>query len=156
MQIWRRKILQQSCVFNFALEATMPKKNKRGSRMSPRINPKRKRGITNPPGYRTCCCGSNDCREAMMHYFRHVHRVDDPTHFFPWLYKSVSKLPKPNVKTKNKQRLQDRHDKICRRKIFLKHLGLSEDVPDNSQVAHPVHFPISLYVAEQITWLSLL
>ena len=91
-----------------------------------------------------------------MHYFRHVHKVHDPTYFFPWLYKSVPKLPKASVKSKSKQRAQDRHNKICRRKIFIKHLGLSEDVPDNSQVAYPVHFPLALYVAEPITWLSML
>ena len=68
-------------IVNFAFEATMSKKKKRGSRISPRLNPKRKRETTNPPGYRTCCCDSNDCIESMMHYFRHVHRVDEPTYF---------------------------------------------------------------------------
>ena len=105
---------------------------------------KKRKTPNTPPGYRTCCCGSDDCKEAMLSYFRNVHRYDDPTYFFPWLYVDVPKMPKTNVKSKSKARLIQRENKVIRHKLFLKHLGIKQ-VEKRSIVAYPVHFPLSMY-----------
>ena len=107
---------------------------------------KKKKQNTFPPGYRTCCCGSDDCKAAMVHYFRHVHKYEDPTYFFPWLYVEVPKLPKENAKSRSRTRQLIRANKLLRHRLFLKHLGIP--APDKrTVVAYPVHFALSLYVA---------
>ena len=105
-----------------------------------------KRELAVPPGYRTCCCGSDECKKAMLHYFHHVHNYQDPAYFFPWLYVEVPKMPKSSTKNRSKARQLLRDNKLLRHRLFLKHLGINKAVK-RSVVAFPVHFALSLYVA---------
>jgi hypothetical protein len=106
---------------------------------------KKKKLPTNPPGYKTCCCGNAECKEAMLNYFRNHHKCHDPAFFFPWLYVELPKMPKANAKSRSKERKLKRDTKILRHKLFLKHLGITK-AESRAQVAYPVHFPSALYV----------
>ena len=127
------------------MSATRPRKR---TRANTRISAakQKKKAIVVPPGYRSCCCGSDECKTAMLHYFRNVHNYDDPAYFFPWLYIEVPKMPKASTKSRSKARRLERSNKLLRHRLFLKHLGISA-AEKRSLVAYPVHFALPLYVA---------
>ena len=104
---------------------------------------KKKKRCTSPSGYRTCCCGNAECKEAMYTYFTKWHDYKDPTRFFPWLYIEIPSMPKAQTKSRSKQRRLDRQTKMLRHKLFLRHLGITPP-EQRSVVAYPVHFALAL------------
>ena len=105
-----------------------------------------------PDGYRTCVCGTEECKEAMMHYFREIHDYTWPEKFFPWLYVGVPKRPTGDSSVKDSsQRAQTRslvrEQRSRRHLLFCRHLGIvdSEVIgSNNTNVAVPIHFPLIL------------
>ena len=55
-------------------------------------------------------------------------------------------MPQQNVKSKSKTRRIKRNNRIFRRRLFEKHLGIKQ-FEKRSVVTYPVHFPLALYVA---------
>ena len=105
-----------------------------------------------PEGYRTCVCGTEECKEAMIHYFREIHDCTWPEKFFPWLYVGVPKRPTGESSAKDSsQRAQARslvrEQRSRRHLLFCRHLGIvdSEVIgSNNTNVAVPIHFPLIL------------
>ena len=105
-----------------------------------------------PKGYRNCICGTQECKETMIEYFRKYHDYNWPDKLFPWLYVGVPKRPRArqNVRcvTKGaeaKKRDASRAERSKRRVLFCRHLKLhdSQDISSsNGYVAFPVHFPL--------------
>ena len=138
-------LLQRSCIAECGHLLMNRNEVKKRKQVTTRSVAKKKRKVPNtPPGYRTCCCGNEDCKQAMLSYFRDVHRYDDPAYFFPWLYIEVPKMPKKNTKSRSKSRQIQRDNKVFRHRLFLKHLGILQP-EKHSFVAFPVHFPLSMY-----------
>ena len=108
---------------------------------------KKKKLPSYPDGYKTCCCGNAECKEAMLDYFRSHHKYEDPAFFFPWLYVELPAMPKVDVKSRSKSRKLKRDTKILRHRLFLKHLGIEKADQKRGVVAFPVHFAVALYVA---------
>ena len=103
-----------------------------------------------PAGYRSCICGTEECKEAMKMYFRKVHDYTWPDKFFPWLYVGIPKLPSSEstskvTRARARERSLVREEKVRRHKLFCRHLGITDgkDISsNNSIVAFPVHFPL--------------
>ena len=106
---------------------------------------KKKKLPTTPAGYKTCCCGNTECKDAMISYFRNHHKYNDPAFFFPWLYVELPTMPKVTSKSRSKGRRIKRDRRIARHRLFLKHLGI-EQADARGVVAYPVHFALALYV----------
>lgn len=108
-----------------------------------------------PDGYRSCICGTEECKQTMYNYFSAIHDYAWPEKYFPWLYVRMPSKPKVDIKNSTRgarardQRLA-RAEKARRRSLFLKHLRISADVVDtmtNQDVAFPVHFPLCWFVS---------
>ena len=102
-----------------------------------------------PLGYKTCICGTEECKKAMVDYFRNCHDYDWPDKLFPWLYVNVPKRPRDNAKASTKgsrarERSMNKLQKTKRRELFCRHLQLKDDEDVNGVVAVPVHFPLIL------------
>ena len=52
-----------------------------------------------PAGHRSCICGTDECKQAMYHYFDEIHDYTWPDKYFPWLYVSIPSLPRLSLKT---------------------------------------------------------
>lgn len=132
---------------------------KRG-RSTPTPKPKTRRSKRNKPiqeskfvtnkvrqGYKSCICGTEECKEAMSEYFERVHDYLDPTKYFPWLYVNIPKLPKPEDQQSRSSlrndRVANRQAKRRCRTLFCRHLKLNQDANYTGKVvAFPVHFPL--------------
>ena len=99
-----------------------------------------------PPGYRSCLCGTDECKQTMLSYFREVHDYEWPEKYFPWLYVKVPS--KPDTSFDKKRRLAHvvkRDDKLHRHNLFCRHLKIDGTAKINwkdAVVAFPVHFPL--------------
>ena len=99
-----------------------------------------------PPGYRSCICGTDECKETMLSYFRDIHDCTWPDKYFPWLYVKVPS--KPDTSFDKKRRLVHvlkRADKLHRHNLFCRHLKIDGTAAINWKdvvVAFPVHFPL--------------
>ena len=98
-------------------------------------------------GYRSCICGTEECKEAMSAYFDGIHDDCDPTKYFPWLYVNIPKLPKSEALQSRSglrnDRVATRQEKRKCRALFCRHLQLKQDVDYSGKVvAFPVHFPL--------------
>ena len=102
-----------------------------------------------PLGYKTCICGTDECKQAMVDYFHNSHDYSWPDKLFPWLYVNLPKMPRENVKNSTKgararQRDLNRLQKLQRTQLFYKHLQLKPSDAIKGVVAVPVHFPLIL------------
>lgn len=112
--------------------------------------PKRAKRLHNlPPGYRTCICGTDECKDVMLKYFNEIHDYNFPDKYFPWLYVKVPCKPRDTaVSSERGQRARDRthqkESKLQRHNLFCKHLGIVETelIDKQAQVAFPVHFDL--------------
>ena len=105
-----------------------------------------------PLGYRSCICGTQECKQTMIEYFRKYHDYNWPDKLFPWLYVGVPKRPRSpqNVRCATKgaaaqKRDAARAERLRRRVLFCRHLQLhdAQDISSsNGYVAFPVHFPL--------------
>ena len=106
-----------------------------------------KRLPTLPPGYRTCICGTKECKDTMLNYFNSMHDYNFPDKYFPWLYVTVPCKPRDTaVSSERGQRARDRTQqkelKFQRHNLFCKHMSIVETelVDKQALVAFPVHF----------------
>ena len=98
-------------------------------------------------GYKTCICGTEECKTAMAEYIDGVHDDSDPTKYFPWLYVNIPKMPKPEDQQSRSgmrpDRVLNRQLKRRSRFLFCRHLQLNQDMDyTGKKVAFPVHFPL--------------
>ena len=73
---------------------------------------------------RVCVCGTDECKEAMIHYFREIHDCTWPDKFFPCLYVGIPKRPSSETSFKHSRpraqvRSLVREEKSRRHKLFL-------------------------------------
>ena len=105
-----------------------------------------KKQLAVPLGYRSCICGTDECKETMISYFRDIHDYQWPEKYFPWLYVKVPSQPDASSgKKRRPARVLRREDKLHRHNLFCRHLqidGAAEINWKDVVVAFPVHFPL--------------
>ena len=90
-----------------------------------KLRPKRKKTdvpaapskVTIPLGYRSCVCGTKECKDTMFKYFREIHDYNWPEKYFPWIYVGVSSRPsrreqKQITNERDRARALKRDDKL--------------------------------------------
>ena len=121
-----------------------------------KLRPKRKRTVvptpspsilpktTVPLGYRTCICGTKECKDTMFQYFREVHDYSWPEKYFPWIYVSFPSRPS-DCKSRSARARETRSYKLTRHNLFCRHLQIeSTSIAKKKDlyVSFIVHFPL--------------
>ena len=128
-------------------------RRKRLRKLRPKCNKKvsikdssTKKAAAVPPGYRSCICGTEECKQTMLSYFREVHDYEWPEKYFPWLYVKVPSKPDVSFgKKRRRSHVVKREDKLHRHNLFCRHLKIDDTAAINWKdvvVAFPVHFPL--------------
>ena len=132
-------------------ETSSRRKRRRSNRQPSTSTVAKIRNVSLPLGYRSCICGTQECKTAMINYFNNIHDYEWPEKFFPWLYVGIPAQPsikrlKASTKGSRARAIQtNRDEKLRRHKVYCRHLNISNTnltSSKNSLVAFPVHFPL--------------